>query len=72
MEMVKRTNQPIVKLKYIMPDSYWPFEPGKIYNGIRAKDDKKKLFWGLYLDETMDDDPGWYGFPSSWFEVVEE
>ena len=72
MEVVRKTNQPIINLKYIKEDPYWPFEQGKIYNGIRAKDDKNGLFWCFFFDENMDDDPGWYGFPASWFEVVEE
>ena len=72
MEMVGKTNQPIVKLRYIEPDPYWPFEPGEIYDGTRAKDDKQGLLWFFFFDETMEDEPGWCGFPAHRFEVVEE
>ena len=61
-----------VKLRYIKSEPYGWFTPGEIYIGSRAKDDVNKVFWFIYLDETQNEDPGYCGFPSSWFEIVED
>lgn len=58
----------MVKLKYISDEKNPWFKKGNIYEGYRAKDDKKGLFWCFHIDN--DDDPGDYGFPSYLFEVA--
>lgn len=58
-----------VKIRYVSDKKSVYFKKGEVYSGIRAKDDPKGLFWGVYIED--DDEPGWYGFPSGDFEVVE-
>ncbi len=58
-----------VKIRCITDKKSIYFKKGEIYTAIRPKDDLKGLFWGIYIAD--DDDPGWYAFPSEYFEVVE-
>ena len=49
------------------------FVLGGIYNGHLAKpgiDGKRP--WAVYLSEEVEDDPGYFIFPQSWFEEVKE
>ena len=57
-----------VKIRCITDKSI-RLEKGEIYLGKRSKDDILNLFWCVCLED--DDDPGWYAFPSEYFEVVE-
>ena len=59
-----------VKIRYISDKKSIYLKKDDIYSGMRAKDDFDGRFWCIYIAE--DDDPGWYAFPSEWFEVVEE
>ncbi len=58
-----------VKIRYISDKKSIYLKKGEIYLGVRAKNDTKGRFWGIYIED--DDEPGWYAFPSEYFEIVE-
>lgn len=45
---------------------------GEIYKGHRAKPGRDGVkLWAVYLSEEVEDDPGYFIFPQSWFEPIE-
>ena len=57
-----------VKLRYISDQPSVFFKKGETYEGYRAKDDPRGLFWCIYLPDA--DEPGDYGVPAQFFEIV--
>lgn len=60
----------MVKLRYISDEPSIRFKKGEIYEGFRAKDDRRGLLWCFHIED--DDDPGDYGYSADRFEIVEE
>ena len=56
-----------IKAKFIGEDKYG-FVKGKIYDGFIPKTQIK----GINLISIVDDYGEEYGYPASWFEIVEE
>lgn len=60
----------MVKIRYVSDKPSVYLVKGGVYEGYRAKDDRRELFWCIHIEE--DDDPGDYGFSSHLFEIVPE
>ena len=58
----------MVRLRYISDKPSIRFKKGRVYEGFRAKDDSRELFWCFHVDD--DDDPGDYAYSAANFEVV--
>ena len=63
-------NMKTLKVRYISDIKSIFFKKGEIYDAYLPIDDHSGRFYGFYLEDM--DEPGYYGLPSSRFEVVEE